>query len=287
MRTWQRSAIACTGSSPTGGDADARGEDRRHRVRFGGHVQDGEGHVSHRCVTGATTLLRVAIGREEFVDVLAGVLSAVEAAPQHPQPADELVAGVDRHQIADRAARSRRRAPVPAAPRCRRRACPPGGRRRGCRSTRRDPVRIRWRRPGRDRTPPCGPSAELRKKNASPTGICSASHRRRSSAKSGEREVAVGDGAVAQLGVGVGEQQIAAAAHAHQLAAFDIHHMLVLVGDRLRTHLAAFAARPAGAPRLARMRASTSIGAPSIIATPSGTAIDSTPSRTSTGIGSR
>ncbi len=50
---------------------------------------------------------------------------------------------------------------------------------------------------------------------------------------------------------GVGEQQIAAPADAHQLPAFDIHHVLVLVGDRFRAHLAAFAGglrrRPVGA----------------------------------------
>src|SRR5882757_6902266 len=37
---------------------------------------------------------------EERVDELAGLLPTVEAAPQHPQTADELIAGVDRDQIA-------------------------------------------------------------------------------------------------------------------------------------------------------------------------------------------
>src|SRR5258708_17959396 len=37
---------------------------------------------------------------EERVDELAGLLPTVEAAPQHPQTADELVAGIDRDQIA-------------------------------------------------------------------------------------------------------------------------------------------------------------------------------------------
>src|SRR5271167_1892124 len=37
---------------------------------------------------------------EERVDELAGLLPTVEAAPQHPQTADELIAGIDRDQIA-------------------------------------------------------------------------------------------------------------------------------------------------------------------------------------------
>src|SRR3984957_7792555 len=37
---------------------------------------------------------------EERVDELAALLPTVEAAPQHPQTADELVAGIDRDQIA-------------------------------------------------------------------------------------------------------------------------------------------------------------------------------------------
>src|ERR1700684_1410471 len=47
-------------------------------------------------------LLRTAGGQlvEERVDELAGLLPTVEAAPQHPQPTDELVAGVDGDQIA-------------------------------------------------------------------------------------------------------------------------------------------------------------------------------------------
>jgi hypothetical protein len=53
--------------------------------------------------------------------------------------------------------------------------------------------------------------------------------------------VAVGDRAVAQLGSRVGEQEVAAAAHAHQLPAFDIHDMLMFVGDGFRAHLAALA----------------------------------------------
>src|ERR1700761_3961554 len=36
---------------------------------------------------------------EEHVDKLAGLLPTVEAAPQHPQTADKLVAGIDRDQI--------------------------------------------------------------------------------------------------------------------------------------------------------------------------------------------
>ena len=47
-----------------------------------------------------------------------------------------------------------------------------------------------------------------------------------------EGQIAVGHGPITQLRPGVGEQQIAASADAHQLSAFDIHHMLVLVGDR-------------------------------------------------------
>src|ERR1700722_8545976 len=37
---------------------------------------------------------------EERIDELAGLLPTVEAAPQHPQAPDELVAGIDRDQIA-------------------------------------------------------------------------------------------------------------------------------------------------------------------------------------------
>ena len=37
---------------------------------------------------------------EERIDELARLLPAVEAAPQHPQTADELVAGIDRDEIA-------------------------------------------------------------------------------------------------------------------------------------------------------------------------------------------
>src|ERR1700728_3353890 len=37
---------------------------------------------------------------EECIDELAGLLPTVKAAPQHPQATDELVAGVDRDQIA-------------------------------------------------------------------------------------------------------------------------------------------------------------------------------------------
>src|SRR6476660_2016420 len=42
---------------------------------------------------------------EELVDVVADILSAVEAAPHHAQPADELVAGIDRNQISVRRSR--------------------------------------------------------------------------------------------------------------------------------------------------------------------------------------
>src|ERR1700730_18502512 len=50
----------------------------------------------------SSALLRTAGGQltEERVDEFAGLLPTVEAAPQHPQPADELVAGVDGNQIA-------------------------------------------------------------------------------------------------------------------------------------------------------------------------------------------
>src|ERR1700730_16743543 len=50
----------------------------------------------------SSALLRTAGGQlsEERVDEFAGLLPTVEATPQHPQPADELVAGVDGNQIA-------------------------------------------------------------------------------------------------------------------------------------------------------------------------------------------
>ena len=41
----------------------------------------------------------------------------------------------------------------------------------------------------------------------------------------------------------IGEQQITAAARAHQLARCDIDDVLMLVGDRLGAHLAALAGR--------------------------------------------
>src|SRR5271170_1675061 len=50
----------------------------------------------------SSAMLRTAGGQliEERVDEFAGLLPTVEAAPQHSQPADELVAGVDGNQIA-------------------------------------------------------------------------------------------------------------------------------------------------------------------------------------------
>src|ERR1700733_11346399 len=45
------------------------------------------------CTTGGQLI-------EERIDELAGLLPTVEAAPQHPQAADEFVAGIDRDQIA-------------------------------------------------------------------------------------------------------------------------------------------------------------------------------------------
>ena len=53
-----------------------------------------------------------------------------------------------------------------------------------------------------------------------------------------ECEVAVRYGAIAQLGLFLGEQQIAASTDAHQLPDFDIDHVLVLIGDVFCTHLA-------------------------------------------------
>src|ERR1700683_234579 len=55
-----------------------------------------------RWVRSSSALLRTAGGQllEEGVDELARLLATVEAAPQHPQPTDELVARVDGDQIA-------------------------------------------------------------------------------------------------------------------------------------------------------------------------------------------
>ena len=75
----------------------------------------------------------------------------------------------------------------------------------------------------------------------------------------GEREVAVGHRAVAQLGVLGGEQQVAAAAGAHQRAALEVDHVGVLVADRPRR--TSRTARPAGgAGRVAVIRRSAARG---------------------------
>ena len=133
--------------------------------------------------------------------------------------------------------------------------------------------------------------SELWKKNASPTGICSASQAATVQREVGERQVSVRHRPVAQLGVRVGEQQITAAAGAHQLARRDIDDVLMLLGDRLGAHLAPLARRlrgdagwrgsgPARRRRLPRGHHITPVASAS-------TATDSTPSRSSSGIGSR
>src|SRR6202011_4850515 len=104
----------------------------------------------------------------------------------------------------------------------------------------------------------------------------------------------IGNRAVAQLGSAVGEQEIAAAAHAHQLSAFDIHDVLVFVGDGLGTHLAALAGRlgraavgpDAGQHVIGAAGHETPSGAFALRASGSSaaSAIDSTPSRSSNGI---
>ena len=109
--------------------ADARGEHRSYRV--------GSGATSRTAKV--TSVMRdhlAAFGYviEEVVDVRARLLPAVEASPEirsrqrtrsrrRSVPNSILAVGF------------RRRAPARSVPRCRRRACPPVGRRRGCRST--------------------------------------------------------------------------------------------------------------------------------------------------------
>src|SRR6202035_3317642 len=97
-----------------------------------------------------------------------------------------------------------------------------------------------------------------------------------------KRKIPVRYRAVAQLRVAVGEQQIAAAAHTHQLPPSHIHHVLVRVGDRLRAHLAplsrGFGPAPVSADAGQNVVGAGHAGAPNGSA---GTAMDSTPSRSS------
>ena len=183
------------------GDADPRGENRGHGVRFGRHVQHGERHVHRLPVIALTTLLRSATCVEELVDELAApagrrrspatASAAGRRTRSRRRSADEIACGASR-AFASSGHPDQQRLDVVGQQR------PPAGRRREGRSRHPGPARTRWPRPGRDRTPRCGPRAELRKKKASPTGICRASHRAAVQREIGERQIAVGHRAVAQ-----------------------------------------------------------------------------------------
>ena len=102
IRTWQRSAMACT-------VAPVVSSIRSRAVSCGAAAygsatmsSDGERQAGHRRTghRSAPAGPAAADGGEELVDGLPGLAAAVEAAPEQPQPADQLVAGVDRHQVA-------------------------------------------------------------------------------------------------------------------------------------------------------------------------------------------
>src|ERR1700730_11008049 len=157
----------------------------------------------------SSALLRTAGGQltEERVDEFAGLLPTVEATPQHPQPADELVAGVDGTQIAIRLfvlpPSHQQRLDVVGE------QGPPrvGGVDRGpsleveiglgC------PRRSRGKRDGAIQS---RVAEEEREADRDLQQFPSAAIKR----EVGKRQVPVGNGAVAQLRVAVGEQQIAA-----------------------------------------------------------------------------
>ena len=121
-----------SGSSPALGDADAapsgsvspRTAPARRPATVNVTSGQGRGH-------GSCTTLRCATPAKNPSMKSRACCAAVEAAPQQPQTADELVAGVDGHQDEPGPAasdRHRRRARAPAEPRCRRRAGPPADR---------------------------------------------------------------------------------------------------------------------------------------------------------------
>ena len=216
MRTWQRSAMACTGSSAAARDADVGGEHRGDGVRLGRHVEHGERHVVQVRSCGVLPCAGPRSGEEASMNSRA-CCAAVESPPQHAQASDELVAGVDRDQIAFAApVFALPRAPGPAAPRRRRRAVPTRGSApliafHASRSSS-DSVR----RPGPGRTRRCGPARSWEEEGHADRNL------QRLPRAAVQREIRerqdtdrAPPGSAARAGVG--EQQIAGAADAHQL----------------------------------------------------------------------
>ena len=122
--------------------------------------------------------------------------------------------------------------------------------RRRARPTSRAAAATRSRPRGSGRTRRTRSSVEFTKKKATLTGICSASHCAGRQPEVGEREVAVGHRPeVAAAGAVGREEQVAAAAGAHQAALLEVDEVAVLVGDRLGAQLA-----PLARPRLAARR---------------------------------
>ena len=93
MRIWHRSATACTGAPVGLGDPQPE-HDRRHG---GVRLRAGVEHLERRA-SRHRALARTRV--EERVERLVRLAAAVEAAPQRAQLADQLVAGVDRHEEA-------------------------------------------------------------------------------------------------------------------------------------------------------------------------------------------
>src|SRR5689334_18479234 len=109
MRTWHRSAMVWIGSSPTAATPS--------RALSTGVTANGSGSISR--TANVTSVMRdpgsllaresyahhvaaLVQHPEELIYELANLLTAVESVPQHPQPADELIARVDGQQIAAR-----------------------------------------------------------------------------------------------------------------------------------------------------------------------------------------
>src|SRR5258708_39988108 len=98
MRNWQRSAIALMAWRPV--------SLTRSRKTSVGIAAYGSGRTprqsntrSAMCVLPDHGLTPVAQGLEEAVDPLPCLLAAVEALPVQPDHADQLVEGVDRHEV--------------------------------------------------------------------------------------------------------------------------------------------------------------------------------------------
>nr|BFE73189.1 hypothetical protein GCM10020092_064900 [Actinoplanes digitatis] len=167
---------------------------------------------------------------------------AVDTAPQHAEPPDELVARVDGHQVAPRVRRVRVPGPGRAAHQHR---LDVGPQHRELRCARHDPVPGRLRhvglgRPGRARIgghdPVLHGVAEQEREPDRDLQLVPGLFVERGI---GQRQVALRHGPVLQLRVLVGEQQVAGAAGAQQCPAVQIDHVGVRRGKAGRAHVAA------------------------------------------------